>query len=261
MKFLLQPRNTLIIYCFYVFSWCNSWLSLTLYSSKPTLRKLSSEKLFPFNCSYTFAPALKKNQHQIILGKATELFIKYGIKNLTMDDVARELGMSKKTIYAFVANKAELVKLTLMAYIEEERSQVDAIVKISENSIDEMIQMVSYYFTQTRDFNPSALNDLQKYYPETYAIYIEYRLHHMLGLIVKNLESGKKQGVYREDVDADIISKVYISSIDILINQQLFPAEKYAFIDIYKEYINYHLRGIVSDKGLKIFEKHNLFKS
>ena len=178
-----------------------------------------------------------------------------------MDDVARELGMSKKTIYAFVENKAELVKLTLTSYIEEERAQLESIVKISENAIDEMIQMVSYFFSQTRDFNPSALNDLQRYYPETYTIYIEYRLHHIFKLIVKNVENGKEQGVYRSDVNADIISKVYISSVDILVNQQLFPAKNYSFIDIYKEYMNYHLRGIVSPKGLKFLEHHNLFKS
>jgi len=204
---------------------------------------------------------LKNSQQQIILEKASELFIKFGIKSLTMDDVARELGISKKTIYAFVENKAELVKLTLTAYIDEERTQIEAILKISENAIDEMIQMVSYFFTQTREFNPSALNDLQKYYPETYTIYTEYRLNHILSLIAKNLEEGKKQGVYRKDVDADIVSKVYISSIDILVNQQLFPARKYAFTDIYKEYTNYHLRGIVSAKGLKFLDKHNLFKS
>ena len=178
-----------------------------------------------------------------------------------MDDVAKELGMSKKTIYTFVENKAELVKLTLTTYLQKERTEMDAILKTSENSVDEMIQMILFFFNQTREFNPSALNDLQKYYPETYTIYMDYRHHHLLNLITKNIESGIKQGVYRTDLNADIISKIYISGFGILVNQQLFPAKKYVFIAIYKEYLNYHLRGIVSAKGLKFLEQHNLFTS
>ena len=94
-----------------------------------------------------------------------------------MDDVAKELGMSKKTIYHFVENKAQLVQLTMQNYLEEERKQLEAILKPSKNSVDEIIQMISYFFNQVREFNPSALNDLQKYYPETWNIYNQYRFH------------------------------------------------------------------------------------
>ena len=177
-----------------------------------------------------------------------------------MDDVAKELGMSKKTIYQFVENKAELVKLTMQYYLGEERTQLEAILKTSKNSVDELIEMVAYFFNQVREFNPSALNDLQKYYPETWGIYNEYRFHFMLGLLTKNLENGVKQGVYRNDLNADVIARLYIGNVEVLINQELFPSKKYVFSDTYKEYLNYHLRGIVSTKGLKYLEQHNLFK-
>ena len=135
-----------------------------------TLEKyLVSTVLFVYICA-----RLKNKQLQLLLEKSGELFKKYSIKNLTMDDVAKELGMSKKTIYTFVENKAELVKLTMENYLQEERTQLEAILKPSKNSVDEMIQMISYFFNQVREFNPSALNDLQKYYPETWEIYNEY---------------------------------------------------------------------------------------
>lgn len=205
---------------------------------------------------------MKNQQQQLhLLQKSGELFKKYGVKSYTMDDVAKELGMSKKTIYRFVENKAELVKLTMQYYLTEERTQLEAILKISENSVDELIDMVSYFFNQVREFNPSALNDLQKYYPETWAIYNEYRFHFILGMITKNLESGVKQGVYRNNLKADVIARLYIGNVEVLINQELFPSKKYVFMDTYKEYLNYHLRGIVSAKGLKYLEQHNLFKS
>lgn len=178
-----------------------------------------------------------------------------------MDDVAKELGMSKKTIYQFVENKAELVNLTMRSYLEEERKQLDAILKPSKNSIDEMVQMISYFIHQVQEFNPSALNDLQKYYPETWSIYNEHRFDFMLSRITENLKNGVSQGVYRNDLNTDVISKLYIGGVDILINQAYFPSEKYAFIETYKEYLNYHLRGIVSAKGLKYIEQHNVFKA
>ena len=178
-----------------------------------------------------------------------------------MDDIAREMGMSKKTIYRFVENKAELVKLTMQNYLDVERQQLEAILKTSKNSVDEMIQMASYWFNQVREFNPSVLNDLQKYYPETWNIYSQFRFQFMLSMITKNLETGVTQGPYRENLNTDILAKIYIASLEVLINQQLFPSKKYVFIDTYKEYLNFHLRGIVSDKGLKYLVQHNLFKN
>ena len=136
--------------------------------------------------------ALKNQQLTNLLQKTGELFKKYGVKSYTMDDVAKELGMSKKTIYQFVENN--------------------------------------------------------------------YRFDFMLAMITKNIKSGVAQGVYRPDLDADVIAKIYIANIDVLINQDIFPSKKYVFIDTYKEYLNYHLRGIVSEKGLKYLEQHNLFK-
>lgn len=204
---------------------------------------------------------MKNKQLVHLLQKSGELFKKYGVKSYTMDDVAKELGMSKKTIYQFVENKAELVKLTMEQYLAEERTQLEAILKTSKNSVDEMIQMVAYFFNQVREFNPSALNDLQKYYPETWTIYNEYRFDFMLRMLTKNMEDGIEQGLYRNDLNSNTIAKIYIGTIDVLINQQFFPSKKYVFIDTYKEYLNYHLRGIVSAKGLKYLEQHNLFKS
>lgn len=206
--------------------------------------------------------AVLKNQQQLhLLQKSAELFKKYGVKSYTMDDVAKELGMSKKTIYQHVENKAELVKLTMQYYLSVEREQLEAILKTSKSSVDELIEMVAYFISQVREFNPSVLNDLQKYYPETWEIYNEYRFRFMLDMLTKNLEQGVKQGVYRGDLNADVIARLYIGNVDVLINQDLFPSKKYVFSDAYKEYLNYHLRGIVSAKGLKYLEQHNLFKS
>ncbi len=188
------------------------------------------------------------------------MFMKNGVKSLTMDEIAKELGMSKKTIYQFVDNKAELVKLTLHDFLEEERAQMEGILKSSTNSIEEMIKMIEYVLQVVREFKADAMHDLQKYYPETWDMYNDYRFNFMLGLIRDNLKSGVKDGYYRKDLDTDIISKVYVLAVELLLNQEMFPSRQYTFLNIYREFLNYHLRGIVSPKGLKFIEEHNLFK-
>lgn len=204
---------------------------------------------------------MKSGQLNILLEKSSALFKKFGVKALTLDAVARQLGMSKKTIYQLVANKSELVKLSMKFYLQHEREHLESIIKPSKNSVEELIEIVSYFYHQVHEFNVATLIDLQKYYPETWDMYTEYRYHYVLGKIVANLENGVAQGVYRKDLDTDIVARIYIGSFELLSNQDMFPSQKYVFVDTYREYLKYHLRGIASVKGLKLIEQHNLFKS
>lgn len=205
-------------------------------------------------------PLMETAQHKHVIQKASDMFRKYGIKSLTMDDIARELGMSKKTIYRVVDNKADLVKLVVVDYLQQERTYMESILTGATNSVDEMIHIGDYFFNQMREFNAYALHDLKRYYPETWNIYNDYRFNFVLTRIKENLTNGIKQGLYRSNMSPDILANIYIGGIDILVNQELFPVKKYAFVDLYKEYLNYHLRGIVSAKGLKLLEQHNMFK-
>ena len=205
---------------------------------------------------------MKENkQYQALLNKSRELFMRNGVKSLTMDEIAKEMGMSKKTIYQFVENKSELIKLTMKDFLDEERTQMEAILKSPGNSIDEMISMVEYFLQVVREFKATTLHDIQKYYPETWNMYNEYRFNFMLNLIQENLKKGVKEGYYRADLDTDIIARIYVLAIEILLNQDLFPTKQYTFLSIYREFLNYHLRGIVSPKGLAYLGVHNLFKS
>ncbi len=200
-------------------------------------------------------------QYIALLSKSRELFMKHGVKSLTMDEIAKQMGMSKKTIYQFVDNKADLVKVTMQDFLEEERGLMEGILNKPGNSVEEMISMMEYWLQVVREFNATTLNEVQKYYPETWKMYNEYRFNFMLGLIQNNLKKGVAEGYYRDNLDTDVISKIYIMAVEILLNQDLFPTKEYTFLSIYREYLNYHLRGIVSAEGLKYIDGHNLFKS
>ena len=210
---------------------------------------------------YICAAHMENAQQVLLLNRSAELFKKHGVKTLTMDDIAKELSMSKKTIYRFVENKADLVKMAMQFYLEGDQAQLKKIVTQSENAVDGLIKMIAYFFNQVREFDAYVLLDIQKYYPETWDVYNEYRYKYTLSLISDNLKGGAKEGYYRNDFDPDIISKIFIGAVDLLIDQRLFPSKKYVFIDIYKEFLKYHLRGVVTPKGLEYVEQHNLFRN
>jgi AcrR family transcriptional regulator len=190
-----------------------------------------------------------------IIAKAQELFMQYGLKSISMDDVARTLGISKKTLYRCVSNKADLIRKGLVMHIEEEKMVLDEIHKTAENAIDEMIK-ISRYMSQTlQKVNPSVIHDLQKYYQSSWELMESLHFEHTYFLIKNNIEKGIAEGLYRDDVPADIIAKLYIGRIDLVIDKNLFPIGEYTFSQIHRTMIRYHLHGIMSEKGVNIFKE------
>jgi AcrR family transcriptional regulator len=178
-----------------------------------------------------------------------------------MDAIAKELGVSKKTLYQCVANKADLVLKITKGYIAAEHKELDEVTLTSQNAIDEMMHMVGYFTTHLREFNTTTYLELQRYYPYAFALITDYRDKVVLKCIIANIENGISQGMYRADVNPEIIGRVYIYALDVLISPQLFPPQKYHFVSLYKEFVQYHLRGILSPKGLKFLEQSQLLKS
>jgi AcrR family transcriptional regulator len=196
----------------------------------------------------------------IIILKCNELFLRYGVKNLTMDDIARELGMSKKTIYQYVQNKSDLVKKVMQSHLDKELKFIEEVGKNAKNAIEEHMRMLTYMSKELQTFNSSIFFELQKYYPESYDLFNEYREKVSLPHILKNMERGISEGLYRADMNPEIVARIYVYALDILIDQQRFPAKKYHFYNLYKEFVNYHLSGILTDKGAKYLEQSKLLK-
>ncbi len=203
-----------------------------------------------------------KDEHQLknLLVSSRNMFMKYGLKSLTMDEIAKELGMSKKTIYQFVESKADLIRLTLIDYLNEEKDALERILHDAGNAIEQLIHMIEYFLQILQGFNSSALHDMEKYYPESWAVLLDYRNNFMLKHVRDNLAHGMEQGFYRKGLNADVVSKLYVFGFTTLHDQQVFPAKDYVFFDIYREFLRYHLSGIATPKGLQYMEQLNLFK-
>ena len=187
--------------------------------------------------------------------KVRGLYMKYGIKSITMDDVARELGISKKTLYQFVTDKDDLVGKFIDNEIELRLEEVCKCFKIGFNAIEELFEISIFMNKLMRNQNPATEHDLQKYYPNHYQKTLQSRREGMYSYILLNLRKGKKEGLYREDLDADVIAKLYLSRSENIQFNELFTKEEFASLKLFIELLTYHVRGIATEKGIIILEQ------
>jgi len=188
-------------------------------------------------------------QRALLLGQAQKMFVTHGIKNLTMDMIAKSLKMSKKTIYVMVRDKSHLVKEVIERYIQEELRMFSEIRSNAENPLHELVLIVNRALEQTEGFNPDTLFDMQRYYPECYQMFAHHRNTFLYQQLVENMQAGSAQGFFRSDFNPDVIAKIYTGQLQILVDQSLFPSAKYPFVEILKEYLDYHLRAILTLNG------------
>lgn len=190
------------------------------------------------------------NQLEKILQKSQELFFRVGIKSVTMDDISRELGISKKTLYKYVDNKSDLVLKTMQNHIDQEQIFIDNLKNIDLNAIDTIVEIIKHVMKTLSDVPLSALYDMQKYYPKSWDLFEDFKNCSILDIMTKIIIKGKKEGLFRKEINEDLISKFYMISVEGIMNPFNFSGNNsYIFKDIYLEYIVYHLHGIVSDKG------------
>ncbi|MDX2003000.1 MAG: TetR/AcrR family transcriptional regulator [Chitinophagales bacterium] len=190
-----------------------------------------------------------------ILLKAEELFFLNGLKNTSMDDLAKAMGMSKKTLYQFFDNKDDLVYKTMEHHMALEKEAINKIVSESSNAIEELFSIAKHVTGHLKAFNPMVIYDMQKYYPQAWALFHNYRDTFIYNLILDNINKGIGQGLYRQDFQPDIIAKIYCAKSDCIVDPVLFPFTQYNIIALYNEYFRYHIRGIASQEGIKYIEK------
>jgi AcrR family transcriptional regulator len=190
-----------------------------------------------------------------IIQQVSQLYLKYGIKSVTMDDVARELGVSKKTLYEHFKDKADLVRKFILYSIENIETKFNQATSKKLNAIDTLIEISKMITSFLGEFNPSICYDLQKYYPSIWKMIIDYKRDRVSANVYKNLQKGIKEGLYRNDINPEIIAKIYVSRIEASMNpDNKFSNEVHSTL-LYNELMKYHIRGIASTEGIEYFEK------
>ncbi|HUH29403.1 TetR/AcrR family transcriptional regulator [Gelidibacter sp.] len=190
-----------------------------------------------------------------IINKATELFLTLGFKSVTMDDIANELGISKKTIYVHFENKTKLVESSTLEMFEIIAHGIDCICELKKDPIEEVYDIKQLVMEHLKNEKSSPYHQLQKYYPKIFNSLRSKQYRLMEDCVANNLKRGISLGLYRSNLEIEFISKMYFTSIMALKDKQLFPLKNYSMASLMNLYLEYHVRGICTPKGLEALSK------
>ena len=192
-----------------------------------------------------------------ILIKAEELFMQYGIRSVSMDDIANNLAMSKKTLYQYFADKDELVEAVVDGHINEVEGDCMNCRKEAKDAIHEIFLTMEHIMEEFNNMNPMLVYDLEKFHFKAYQRFRNYKDKFLLQIIRSNIEWGIKDDLYRPDLNVDVLSKFRIESIMIPFNVAVFPPGKYNLAETSGIIIEHFIYGLATVKGHKLIQKYN----
>ncbi len=190
-----------------------------------------------------------------IAASAAMLFMRYGVRSVTMDDVARELAMSKKTLYQSFSNKDELIEEVAKGHIAMEKKEFEEIAENSKNAIDELHQLTGCVRRAMENMNPSLLFDLQKYHPAAWDMFLSFKTEFIQSHVRNNIERGMTEGYYREELNADVLAKIRMEQVQLVFDPKIFPPTKYSIVEVQMIVLDHFIHGLLSDKGRKVFKE------
>jgi len=187
-----------------------------------------------------------------ILNKATELYLNLGFKSVTMDDLAQEMGISKKTIYTHFANKTKLVEECTKRLFCTISEGIDHICSLNKNPIEELYEIKKFAMLHLKGEKASPQYQLQKYYPKIHKNIKQQQFKVMQECVVENIKKGIGLGIYRENLSIGFVSRIYFSGVTSIKDHELFPVTNFPIASLMDDYLEYHLRGIITPKGRQI---------
>lgn len=197
-----------------------------------------------------------------ILKGSEELFMKYGVRSISMDDIARHLSVSKKTLYQHFTDKEEIVTQVSQSHLDRNVSQMNGLCGEAENAIDELAKISVFIKQNMEDMNPSLLFDLQKYHPKAWAAWMEHKNKYIRESVVRNLKQGIEDGHFRAEIKTEIIAATRMMLIEAAFDELIFPKDKFKLVEVQSEVFDHFVYGICTEKGRKLYQKykenHNL---
>jgi len=195
------------------------------------------------------------NMHQSILVNAFKIFIENGIRNISMDDLCRNMAISKKTLYKYVENKSDLLQ-KINDYIHSEiRSAIEEFEKTELNAIDVLLEMSKIPGKLFSHINPIISFEMRKYYPQIYERAQSRRKELITASVRKNMDQGINEGLYRQDINKDIVAQLYYKNIEDFHSTLGDTMKKYSTEKIFEVMFENHIRGIANENGIEYFEK------
>ncbi|WP_374506651.1 TetR/AcrR family transcriptional regulator [Flavobacterium sp.] len=188
-----------------------------------------------------------------IISKASKLFLKIGFKSVTMDDIANEMCISKKTIYKYFANKEILIEKTTEAGLKEIDKIIDEIISKNFNAIEENFEIMKMFKEMFNSIETSPSFQLKKHYPEIYQKLILQSENECNLMFKQNIQKGIEQGLYRKDINVNHYAIFYQVLIN-YINENICSEKESKIYEL--NALEYHIRALATQKGIVELEKN-----
>lgn len=192
-----------------------------------------------------------------ILQGASDLFHQYGIRSVSMDDLARRLSVSKKTIYQYYTDKDEIVALATQLHIDETRIEYNSVFANSKDPVDELTQMSNCMRKHFKDLNPSLLYDIQKFYPKAWERFNRFKMDYIRNQIESNLNRGIELGYYRSEINVQVLALLRMEEVQLGFDPTKFPRDQFDFRETQMQMLDHFINGIVTEEGRKLYNKYN----
>jgi len=197
---------------------------------------------------------LDSRQH--IIEIATKDFLHYGFKNVTVDEIARSAGISKKTLYQEFSKKDDLVLASVEYYNQNHWDEMMKIMGESSNAIEELVGVFFHMAKMFKGMNPVCFVDLQRYYSKAYKYMEDFKNTLLHDCIKENLERGQKEGLFRENINTEIIARYRMESVFMIMHLDIFPKKEFDLIEVSKQTFELYMFGISTLKGHKLITKY-----
>ena len=200
-------------------------------------------------------PLFKDDKELALIQRVALVFLEKGMKAMTMDDIAVELHVSKKTLYKYVKNRAELVKKCVQLRVQKEIENRTMIQSAGLNAVEETLKMTEFSAQIIANSHEKTHSDLQNYFPESFKLITDFKTGFLYETVLKNIQKGIKEGLYLASIKPEIIAKMYIAKIDLVFDGETFPNNQYKFKEVLNQVAQYQIRGMATKKGNEILER------
>jgi len=191
-----------------------------------------------------------------ILKGAESLFMKYGVRSISMDDIARHLSVSKKTLYQHFEDKEDIVTITCQSHIENVSKEFLDIKHSAENAIEELAKISFCLKQNSEEMNPTLLFDLQKYHPKAWSVWLNHKNKFIRESVIQNLKQGIEEGYFRPEIKVEIIAAMRLELVQLAFDDTIFPPSQFKLAEVQMQIFDHFVYGIVTEKGKKLYQKY-----
>ncbi|MEN8250165.1 MAG: TetR/AcrR family transcriptional regulator [Bacteroidota bacterium] len=193
---------------------------------------------------------------ETILNGVAEMFLKYGIRSVSMDDIAHQLGISKKTIYQYFEDKNDLVNQITTNILEARFKEYDDKSKEASNAIEELNSISRLIRKHFGEINPAVMFDLQKFHPEAWNLMHVHEHDVVCSSVVDNLKRGIKEGFYRSEIDVNVLARMRVELVHMAFDDNKFPKKEFDLKEVQMQIFDHFVHGLLTESGLELYKKY-----